>query len=710
MKKLWPFILLAIIILLFLGRGLSNDMVFFGADEIGSDLLHGVYTQRQYLAEYIKQGQLPLWLPYIASGIPIEPQIGLYAPLVLILYRFLSVALAFNLSIILNFLLMALGIYLYSRKIGLEKLPALFAGIIFTLSGFMVGHLRHVSLESAAVIFPYLLITLEEIIIRKKFFWAIILSFLLFYSLGYGHIPTTYFIFAFGFVYFLLRLSQQFKEEGGENIKPIFIFLTGLLFGLLLSSAILIPIFEQIKYSTRAVFGMENSLSPPFKLQFFLMFILPYVFGDPSRGTWNIYTESFWENIGYIGIIPLILAFLSLFVFRQQNKKWRTVLIFFCIGSLVFLLGSWTPFYNLAWNWVPGFSFTRAPGRFLFYLDFALAILAGFGLQNLLSKYKNKKIWLGGGIVAITLVDLFFFGYHFNTVISTKYFAETESVQFLKQDPDLYRIRSLGVAEAWQEAWEKAHGWTGDLSPYFKHRELVPEDDNIVYKISTPTILYGLAGRFTLKKPSELDATILSQLESSQSARLLGMENVKYLLSFEKIKSNSDFKLVKEIPTEDKNVYIYQNPQWLPRAYFVTKAIDVPSPEAMLNIITSGIFNPKEEVLLEQKIGNPNRGGKGEVKIISYQDAQIVLEADSLNGGFLVLSDSYYPGWKALVDNQEKPILQANYNYRALELEPGFHRIIFSYQPQSVKLGQIISVSFLVIVLIAGVVFWKKRL
>ena len=53
----------------------------------------------------------------------------------------------------------------------------------------------------------------------------------------------------------------------------------------------------------------------------------------------------------------------------------------------------------------------------------------------------------------------------------------------------------------------------------------------------------------------------------------------------------------------------------------------------------------------------------------------------------LVLSDTYYPGWKALVDGKPEKIYQANYAFRAVPLNAGTHKVEFVYDPVSFKLG-----------------------
>ena len=79
--------------------------------------------------------------------------------------------------------------------------------------------------------------------------------------------------------------------------------------------------------------------------------------------------------------------------------------------------------------------------------------------------------------------------------------------------------------------------------------------------------------------------------------------------------------------------------------------------------------------------------------------------ADMTQPGYLVLTDTYYPGWQATVDGEPTEILPANHAFRAVELSAGDHTIIFEYAPLSFRLGAWITLgaaSLLAIVLIAA--------
>ena len=67
----------------------------------------------------------------------------------------------------------------------------------------------------------------------------------------------------------------------------------------------------------------------------------------------------------------------------------------------------------------------------------------------------------------------------------------------------------------------------------------------------------------------------------------------------------------------------------------------------------------------------------------------------------LLLSDTYYPGWKAFINEREVRILRADYNFRAIPLEAGEHDIQFTYDPLSFKIGVLVSLLTLI-----GIVAW----
>ena len=103
---------------------------------------------------------------------------------------------------------------------------------------------------------------------------------------------------------------------------------------------------------------------------------------------------------------------------------------------------------------------------------------------------------------------------------------------------------------------------------------------------------------------------------------------------------------------------------------------------------------------------NSDQEIRGEVEIALSDNTRVELQAKLNQKSLVVLSDSYYPGWKAYIDGQETEILPANINSRAVIVPAGNHKIEYVYTPTNIKIGLL--VSFLSLVLVIGVFKFLK--
>jgi uncharacterized membrane protein YfhO len=83
------------------------------------------------------------------------------------------------------------------------------------------------------------------------------------------------------------------------------------------------------------------------------------------------------------------------------------------------------------------------------------------------------------------------------------------------------------------------------------------------------------------------------------------------------------------------------------------------------------------------------------VKLTAYRPNSLELEADVGENGYIIVNDSYFPGWQAKIDGKSTRIFQANHAFRAVRVNAGKHKITMSYKPQAFYLGiRISAVSF----------------
>ena len=138
----------------------------------------------------------------------------------------------------------------------------------------------------------------------------------------------------------------------------------------------------------------------------------------------------------------------------------------------------------------------------------------------------------------------------------------------------------------------------------------------------------------------------------------------------------------------------YTNERALPRAWLANEVITL-APDQVLDAIQHSTlpdgrnFDPATTALLEEPVPfadlSPGAGGSATVK--RQADTSLTVQIETESPAFLVLSDAYYPGWKATVDGDSTPIYRTNYVLRGIEVPPGSHLVTFEYRPKSVIVG-----------------------
>ena len=171
-----------------------------------------------------------------------------------------------------------------------------------------------------------------------------------------------------------------------------------------------------------------------------------------------------------------------------------------------------------------------------------------------------------------------------------------------------------------------------------------------------------------------------------------------------------------ELVYEDE-IKVYRNNQVLPRAFIVHHAQVVTGETEVLETMDSPSFDPRTTVVLEEELPAeivqalevipPEDGSTA--RIVDYDPGRVSIETTLGSPGFLVLSDTYYPGWKALVDGQESKIYAADYLFRAVYLEQGEHKVEFVYDPLSFRVGLCLSAGALTSVLGCAMITTIRR-
>lgn len=311
-----------------------------------------------------------------------------------------------------------------------------------------------------------------------------------------------------------------------------------------------------------------------------------------------------------------------------------------------------------------------------------------------------------GLLVLVLLADLLAFGMGFTpTTEPAAYHLPNRTASFLRSlSSEPFRIYTFDAAD--YEIKYKRHlsfqsfgaGTTAELMAL--RETLVPNTnvpDGVESAGNFDPLLYGRYQRLV---------QTVNEVDSQTALRLLGMMNVAYILQ------PGSFPGLEPIDDGSLPVRIYRNPFALPRAWIVPAARCVASGEEALQAMRELSFDPRQVVVLE---GCPDESASPAVTltpapsseknspaaiILHYRPNGVTIQINAPSAGYLVLADTFYPGWAASVDGKPAPIWPANYAFRAVEIEAGQHVVDFRYAPASVAWGAGVSGASLILLLV----------
>jgi hypothetical protein len=146
---------------------------------------------------------------------------------------------------------------------------------------------------------------------------------------------------------------------------------------------------------------------------------------------------------------------------------------------------------------------------------------------------------------------------------------------------------------------------------------------------------------------------------------------------------------------EVEDVSVFENTRVLPRAW-LSSSFEVLKENEILQVIRNGSFpngdvwDPRRTALLEHPVELSNdiaQDTEASATVIEHDPNRILIRTVTDAPAIVVLSENFYPGWRAYVDGESTEILRVNYNLRGLALGAGEHSVEFVYRPYSVLIG-----------------------
>ena len=471
-----------------------------------------------------------------------------------------------------------------------------------------------------------------------------------------------------------------------------------IILGLLLAAVQLVPTLQFIARSTRA--GLDyQAVSWGFPL---------------AEATHLLYPGYFGGSPQYVGILPLILAVAAAFVRRLR----RDVAFWAIVAVLAFLLafGRHTFLYSLAYLGLPGFGAVRDQERIVYLFSLAISVLAGFGALTLVQpvprlvrkgfrRFGRALIWIW--LVFLALTALFYYGF----LLGQQQGVEVNLFEGLLRHHVLLLFilggsallfmarlsgrarRGVSIAMALGLIWLNLFtvNWQYNLAEPvpggpFPETGLVRflQAQPGTFRISSAGLLPGGASAgivyqirdITGNTPLRLDRfeAFESQLGSWRRWQLL---NVHYVLSQNDLEGPGLARVYEE---GDTKVYRVGDP--LPPAWLVGGVIVADDARALEMLDAEG-FSPRETAISPTAIdGLPPGDGtspQGSVEVVESRPGSWILDISAAGDGLLVISQPFYPGWQARLDDVEQPIHRVDTFLQGVTVPAGDHRVELSY-------------------------------
>lgn len=369
---------------------------------------------------------LPIWSNLLGFGQPVIGwgQLGFFTPLHVVL-RTLPIhpITLLQISVIGYFLFSAIGMLAFLRYRRLSPPAAALGATVFTFSGFMIGHLNHVNFYTASTLVPWLLLTIEALLAKPTLPRTATLALVAAAIALSGQPQIVLYTLLIGTLYGLVRWATALPQRKLALLKPTTLTVLAAVLFLGLSSFAILPLREFQPFTERGADLPETELFefsyPPSHA---ITLVLPTFFGDKTN-YWG--AKNFQELAAYTGVLPLLLASVALFMWQnRRHRSLRLCGLALVTISLLFALGkySWLYHYLIEQRLI---STLTTPGRFVFFFDVGISLLAAVGLDDFRSLTSTPR-WqrlLALGLAPIT-VAILFVPFFINLQIEPRYVAQ----------------------------------------------------------------------------------------------------------------------------------------------------------------------------------------------------------------------------------------------------------------------------------------------
>jgi membrane protein YfhO len=744
-----------------------------------SDQYIAGYAFREFAASTLKAtGHFPLWNPYLFGGMPyIAAMHGdIFYPTFL-LRMVLPTDVAMTWGFIIHVFLCGLFTYGFLRGIGYGFYGSLIGGIAYMMSGQIASYVSpgHDGKLFVSALFPLALWLLyggfKE---GKTWVWGAFALVIGLCVLSPHPQLLQYTLLTCGAYSLFLAFASVdgARLERSVALRGLAASLVAVIIGLAIGAVQYLPVREYVAWSPRAG-GLADYQSAT-------------SYAWPPEELFNAYLPQFsgmlgnyWGRNGihlhsdYVGAIVLVIAGAAFIGYRTDaHRKQMTFWLVALIISVLWSLGSATPFYHIPYAIVPGTKYFRAPATIFFVGTFAIALFAAAGTERFLQGRVTRK-YLYGWLIAAGIIAVLASVGALTSVAET--FADDRRVDMVQAN------RTALMAGAWRSlvfvalvaglgfaflsrkisprgaAWLLAALMALDLwtieriywmfSPRAsviyaadpivnalkaepqpvrvlavplqdtpQHDAFLSGDALMTYRIRNT---FGYHGN-QLGRYNELIG-FNSDLRRALSPNVLQLTNTKYILT-----NIPELPLPNVVPDKGPvlnaagdSVYLYRVGSENPYAWVTPVAVKAPDDQVLATVLNprfdvrrAALFDTSAKVRASTGVEALPAPLSITTNVRHYEPGKVTIDlsAPAPPSASLVVSENYYPGWTATVDGKPASIGRVDYTLIGVDLPAGARTIELAFTSRAYETGKIITwLAIGVGLLLMGAGAWTDR-
>lgn len=745
-----PLVLVVLVLITLFHRLLSGQTLFWGLPSLQ------FYPWRHFAFQQLSEGRLPTWNPYVGAGAPLlaNYQSAVFYPPNW-LFFVLPDAQAINAVALLHVIWAGLGMWLFTDTLGLPPFGRGISTLSYALGGYLIARLGSFPTADAGAWIPWMFWGVHQVITRRH--WRDVGWLSLFFGMQLlaGHAQTTWYSsLGVGLYALWIVLWQMRRDSGQRRIYVLLLLGMGVLLGLAAAAIQLIPTAEYLRESQRSG-GLDYDIAAnlsysPFRL---ITLLSPNFYGTPADGTY-LTQGIYFEDAAYIGFIPVISAMAAVVGWIRKRRFLIHYPIFaqvpfwlaLALIALVFAMGRHGPVFGLLYDHVPTFDFFREPVRWLILTVFSLSVMAGIGTQHW-GRGKWVVFWsrlaaAGGGAMVVmsfaarqivqpseelnvlTMGTIALGSWIACAALLTLTQPDSTSrisplwwriavLVFVALDlawaatglnpsvpADFYRNFSVSRPEGriyWFDEYEKEIKFERffDLSDYRLARDQWPD-----VRASLLPNLNMLDGVPSLNNFDPLlpryhgEYIDLIEEQGMDSAALLRAAGVSQVYGTTQPEGWQG-----EGPT-------FVAPETAPRAWVVPAASWADSDDLIKEMLRDPVWDPEHTVILSGTPPNASDDSatvRGEITLLENRPNRQRYRVETNAPGYLVISNTWYPGWSASINGGEVDLYRANLAFQAVKVPAGGAEVTVHYNVTNWGMSAGISIvaSLVILVIIA---------